>query len=178
MQLRKANYKIACVNCPNWKPVNGNEGYEVHWRGIVRNAATKHVLSAGLGGSGYYTVSLSNKSYTVHRLVALTYVPNTDSKEMVNHIDGNKRNNHLANLEWATRSENEKHGHRLGLKRPPVHKIPVLQIDDNGNIVREYGSMTEAEAYGFTSANVSRSCKKGIKHNGYYFKHKNTHPCN
>jgi hypothetical protein len=176
MQLRKADYRRACANCAEWRSVAGYEGmYEIHWRGIVRNAATKHVLSPGLGGVGYFTVSLNHKSYTVHRLVALNYIPNPEGKEMVNHIDGNKKNNHLANLEWATRSENEKHGHALGLKKPPVDKIPVLQIDAGGNIVNEYTSMTEAEANGFSSGNIARACKRGIKHKGYFWKHKNTY---
>jgi len=64
---------------------------------------------------GYMKVNLSNgtkrKSMFVHRLVALTYISNDDSKPHINHIDGNKTNNHVSNLEWCTPSENERHSY-------------------------------------------------------------------
>ena len=63
---------------------------------------------ASLRGN-YLRVSLNNKSYSVHRLIAIAWIPNPDRKPQVNHIDGNKLNNHAENLEWATASENQKH---------------------------------------------------------------------
>lgn len=54
----------------------------------------------------------------VHRLVAQEFLENPTEKEQVNHIDGNKSNNYLSNLEWVTRSENVKHAYLIGLKKP------------------------------------------------------------
>ena len=62
---------------------------------------------------GYYRVFLSEggkpNGYFVHRLVAQAFIPNSENKAQVNHIDGNKQNNNINNLEWNTREENEKH---------------------------------------------------------------------
>ena len=74
-----------------------------------------------LSNSGYYYVCLSNnkikKHLFVHRIVALEFIDNPKSKEQVNHIDGNKINNCIENLEWLSRSENMKHAYKNGLNR-------------------------------------------------------------
>lgn len=73
---------------------------------------------------GYEQVSLrlnnKNKFLYIHRLVALAFVPNPQNKSCVNHIDGNKQNNHVSNLEWCTASENQKHAYKIGLKLPSM----------------------------------------------------------
>lgn len=65
--------------------------------------------------SGYASVRLPGKNHLVHRLVALAFIPNPDSKPQVNHKDGNKRNNNVSNLEWVTAEENMKHAGDVGL---------------------------------------------------------------
>lgn len=71
-------------------------------------------------GNGYAMIILhKNKQLTpikIHRLVALLFVPNPENKPMVNHKDGNKMNSYYKNLEWVTRSENERHAWATGLK--------------------------------------------------------------
>lgn len=71
----------------------------------------KHELKLNANSSGYLTIRSNklNKSFSVHRMIAECYIPNTDNKPHVNHIDGNRLNNHISNLEWVTRSENMKH---------------------------------------------------------------------
>ena len=75
---------------------------------------------------GYKIVTLTNKeskkTLKVHRLVALAYLPNPLHKDQVNHIDGNKTNNVLSNLEWSTQSENQIHAHKTGLMQNKINK--------------------------------------------------------
>ena len=70
------------------------------------------------GYKGYVKVRINKKDYFVHRLVAIAYLNNPQKKDTVNHIDGNKENNHVSNLEWCTRSENCKHAYDTGLQKP------------------------------------------------------------
>ena len=64
---------------------------------------------------GYKRVSFNRKEYSVHRLVAMKYIPNPQNKEQVNHKDGDKTNNHYTNLEWVTNKENHEHAVENGL---------------------------------------------------------------
>ncbi|UGO50839.1 HNH endonuclease [Bacillus phage vB_BanS_Sophrita] len=116
-----------------WKTVIGYENiYEVSDLGRVRSVdrvvdsgGRKFLRKGKILGlykrqEKYLTVSLSkegkSKTFTVHRLVALHFLDNQDDKLDVNHIDGNKENNHASNLEWVTRSENVIHAHKSGLR--------------------------------------------------------------
>lgn len=78
---------------------------------------------------GYWYVQLFVKDAhyrdSLHRLVAKAFLPNPDNKKTVNHIDGNKANNRVENLEWATHSENLLHAHRTGLKQGQQHYIGI-----------------------------------------------------
>jgi hypothetical protein len=80
--------------------------------------------------SDYVYVKIKHKSYRLHRLVAKAYLPNPENKATVNHIDGNKYNNMLCNLEWATSSENMKHACDTGLR--PVSDL----MRENGKRMR------------------------------------------
>ena len=66
---------------------------------------------------GYHEVILNGKQYRVHRLVAETFIPNPNNLPCVNHIDGNKQNNSVENLEWVTYSENTIHSFKTGLQK-------------------------------------------------------------
>lgn len=96
-----------------WRAVEGFPNYSVSDSGAIMNTVTGKTLKCRKAGNGYYKVTLCcNGKHTdqyVHRLVAETYIPNDLRKSEVNHIDGNKRNNTVSNLEWATRAENMQH---------------------------------------------------------------------
>lgn len=116
-----------------YRPVSGFEGmYEVSRDGIVRSidryVNTKggakqfrpgRILKQSMSNAGYLRVHIRNgakgKNASVHRLVALAFVPNPDGKAEVNHKDGDKLNNSAENLEWVTPSENMRHALVLGL---------------------------------------------------------------
>jgi len=72
-------------------------------------------------GNGYYYVCLSKngkvRKFKVNRLVAQAFIPNPDNKPFVNHIDGDKLNNNVNNLEWCTQSENMLHAYKYGLRK-------------------------------------------------------------
>ena len=94
-----------------WKDVVGYEGiYQVSNTGKVCNIKTKKKLASAKIKSGYLTVSLwknnKGKTYSVHRLVATSFLPNIENKKCVDHIDGNRQNNNVNNLRWVTTKEN------------------------------------------------------------------------
>jgi hypothetical protein len=93
-----------------YKSIDGYENYEVSNRGNVRNKKTGRILKLNNEKWGYKTVSLCNfdnkKTFKVHRLVALSFIPNFDNKPFIDHIDRNKQNNIITNLRWVSTSEN------------------------------------------------------------------------
>ena len=101
-------------------------GYEQYFQitkdGKLWSKRTNKFLKQTIGKTGYYTVATKiggrkgiNKCFKIHRLVAQAYIPNPKNKPFVNHIDGNKLNNHVSNLEWVTNQENVIHAINLGL---------------------------------------------------------------
>lgn len=91
----------------------GYENYSVTRNGLVYAHHLGKYLKPYSNGLGYLAVKLrkngKRKQYYVHRLVAITYLPNENNLPDVNHIDGNKLNNDVTNLEWVSKSENLKH---------------------------------------------------------------------
>ena len=132
----------------NWKKIN--DRYSVSDCGDVRNDETVRILKGRPVNGGYLYVVLHGKSVAVHKLVATAFIPNPENKEQVNHIDGNKRNNRVENLEWCTRSENIKHAYRIGLckrlfgKLNPKHRKNIKMLTFNDEYVTEFESSYEA----------------------------------
>ena len=92
--------------------------------------------------SGYIYVRVNKKKYGLHQLVGQTFIPNTENRPFVNHIDGNKINNYVNNLEWATCAENNLHNHKIGLIKCYSRKI--IQYDLEMNKIKQFNKILEA----------------------------------
>lgn len=150
-----------------WKPIVGFEGlYEVSNTGKVKSL--KRTVTAYNGWQRTFEekiLALHSSKQTerhpkpmyhvelwkdnkrtvkmIHRLVAETFIPNPDGKPQVNHIDGNRLNNNVDNLEWVTNAENTRHAYRTGLAKPKGCKAVRGTNKLNGMVV-EYRSIEEA----------------------------------
>ena len=103
-KLKKGRFKIM-----DWKKINGYQ-YLVSEDGQIKNIVTGKILRQVTNKQGYKIVCLSkdgqHKTFKVHRLVAQAFLPNDENKPCVDHIDGDKTNNHYKNLRWASYYEN------------------------------------------------------------------------
>lgn len=90
-----------------WLKIIGYDNYSISNFGNVRNDKTSRILK-NCEVNGYLHINLCNKQFRIHRLVALTFIPNINNKEYIDHIDGNKKNNHISNLRWASCQENNR----------------------------------------------------------------------
>jgi hypothetical protein len=129
----------------NYEPLKGFEhDYAISREGEILSLLTDQIVRPTVNSEGYLKITLwkDGKSYTrrVHRLVAEQFIPNPDNLPVVNHIDGNKKNPHVSNLEWCTQQENVQHAFNTGLTTKTSDKI-VVRGDG-----RVYKSLTEAAA--------------------------------
>ena len=127
---------------------------------------------------GYMIVTLADgkgkrQNKRVHRLLMEAFVPNPNNYPHVNHIDGNKLNNSLSNLEWCSASHNTRHAVNLGLMKP-VNEKPVEQYTLDGVFINEFKSIHEASRQtGIAWQNISKVCLGKRNRAGmYYWKYK------
>lgn len=173
-----------------WKDVKGYEGkYQVSNLGRVKSLARyrknngnsqtfqeEKILKQSINRNGYCIVELSldakRKRHSVHRLVAIAFINNDEGKEQVNHIDENKQNNHIDNLEWCTCKENMNHGSH-NKKMAATKGTAVIRIDKEGNC-EEFYSMSEAARQTGISQSCISECVRGITKSagGYYWRKK------
>ena len=105
--------------------------------------------------------------YTVHRLVAIAFVPNPESKPQVNHIDENPENNQAVNLEWVTPQENMHHKNLMGrINEQRIKAVYAFGLD--GELVHSFTSIAEAEKHGFSASAISQNLAGRTKTSGGY----------
>lgn len=187
-----------------WKDIKNFEGlYQVSNTGNIRSldaminckgaiGIDEHlrrgkILKKYVGTTGYYTINLSKHSKIkvsrVHRLVAQAFIPNPNNYPCVNHIDGNKLNNNVSNLEWCTYAHNNQEAYRIGLKvgsekgkfgKYSKFSKPVLQYSLDGEFVKEWDNAEQVKReLGYCAENIRNVCNgRRRKANGYIWKYK------
>lgn len=166
-----------------WKDIKGFEGkYQVSNLGNIKHLL-KHgkskILNPSTEKHGYKVVVLYNKgtvrTFKVHRIVAETFIEKPLNKEQINHIDGNKTNNRVDNLEWCTAKENMNHAFKNGLcnnkkNGKGVRAVKVAQLDKENNLIAIYVSQTVAAKINNISTGVISACSRGILKTGGGYK--------
>lgn len=160
-----------------WKTIDAFPNYSVSNEGRVRKDTTGKILVATPDSRGYPALSLKDETgwhtKPVHRLVAKAFIDNPYEKRSVNHIDGNKSNNHISNLEWITDSENMLHAYTTGLKHRPDYagspKVAV-RIVETGEVFSSVGEC--ARVIGGDQAHIF-NCLSGRyrTHRGYHYEY-------
>tara|TARA_R110002020_G_C16256725_1_gene770182 strand:+ start:371 stop:877 length:507 start_codon:yes stop_codon:yes gene_type:complete len=154
-----------------WKDVKGYEGsYKVSSLGSIKSVIrfkvrTERILKQHILKGGYKYVELClkgvRKKYLVHRLEAIAFIDNPENKPQVNHKNGIKTDNKLGNLEWNTRSENQKHAIKEGLRtakgeknsQSKLNKYQVIDIRQK--VADSYSTSWLARMYGVSPSTIS-----------------------
>ena len=168
-----------------WKDIEGYKGhYQISNYGNVRSLKKDAFLMKGAYLKGYKIISLwkngIGKMFRVHRLVAAAFIPNPENKPCIDHIDGDRANNHADNLRWVTYLENnnnpitkkrlsENNAKNMQGKEGALHpnSKPIKMIK-NGICLKIYQSIHLAKKDGFNDTLIIRCCKGRMKkHKGY-----------
>lgn len=149
------------------KQINGYEKYLISKDGDIYIKETMQKMKPSLSQNGYLRIGLTKDKkktiFLVHRLVALSYLENIDNKIQVNHINGIKYDNRLANLEWATSHENMQHAYKNGLMKGFYDCAYKIVLDTSNGIF--YESVKEASCLLKINYSTLRSMLQGHRKN-------------
>ena len=162
-----------------WEDIAGYEGhYRISNTGKIYSVKSNRILKQPNQPDGYYRVRLwfngVVKSFLLHRLVAMTFIPNPNGLPEVNHIDEDKSNNSVTNLEWLSCKDNVNYGtrnYRAGERLKILYARPIVAIFKNGT-TQTYTSVREcSELLGLHVTNINRVIRGERKSaNGIVFK--------
>ena len=158
-----------------WKKIKQYEYYYISNIGRVKSikSTSTRILKQG-NNRKYLDVKLCRDgkchSHSVHRLVALYFIPNHNPKYEVNHKDGNCENNNIDNLEWVSKSDNILHAvHQLGTINPPYIKRKVNQYTLQGEYIKSWDYIKLATLeLGIDNSSITKCCKGILKQTGGY----------
>ena len=170
-----------------WAGIEGFSNYVLSDHGKVFSLKHGRFIGTNPDRHGYHNVSLvgnikvdghnGRQDFKVHRLVLMTFSTNPLNKRTCNHKDGNKGNNHIDNLEWATDSENMLHAYKEGLQKPMIGSSnpkskAVIQVDPlTREIVGEYESCNmAAKDLNIEQSGITAVCNNKIRrYKGFYW---------
>lgn len=131
------------------------------------------IMKPSINSAGYYMSGFFTKkdriNVNIHRAMMDTFVENPENKAHVNHIDGNKLNNDLSNLEWTTPKENATHAHATGLSDNSWCHVAISRYSLSGTYIDTFDSVFEAaKASDIDSANIVVCAQGKVRQSGYY----------
>ena len=165
------NQQIECLEGEIWKQVffTNDKTYFISNLGRFKNSFGIISTNYKINLNGYLRLFIHDKTYLIHRIVAIAFIENSENKEQVNHIDGNKTNNAVNNLEWVTNQENQIHKFKMGLGNNSIRKIG--QYDLANNLIKEFDSIVVAEKELKIKTIKAVLCKKQNTAGGFIFKY-------
>jgi hypothetical protein len=136
-----------------WKT---KDTFKINDSGDIFLFKRNRLAKCGLNVYGYKQINLNGKIKLVHRLVAENFLKNPLNKSDVNHINGIKTDNRVANLEWATRSENTKHQWRTGLGRCAPAKLKLTEVLEIKKLykTKKYSQHKLAKMFGVSQPHI------------------------
>lgn len=161
-----------------WKPIKDYEDrYLISNTGSVFSKISNRLLTPRVDRYGYKVVALSRngklKYRTIHRLVALSFIPNPNGLPTVNHKDENKLNNYVTNLEWLSVKDNDNYGTRNARMTNSKKKKPIAQYDMSMNLIKVHLGIKDAQRATGVNRNIIRDVCRGNRPNagGYVWRY-------